>query len=626
MMRDSYGWFIISLVLILGGGKVTACLGIGEDIEYGTGVELDLCDAPMVVNVAPVDDANVTNPFSFTCAVYNTNISNISSVSVYAWQGGVLEYTTTDSSITDHVTLFSGNSFDTGVYDWSCYAELDNGSTNYAEEGNKSLNVTSITADPVVSGGNCLTDTGYGWTESQEYGTDWTLYDFTELRTQGYTFDDTVKNIYVSGAPSYYYAANKILVDSSGQSTYILYLGGHNLNYSRDTSTPTPDRTITVSLDNFTQLRPAYRLYIRHEEDATEYTPAAYDSIDLTVTCESFSPDELDIKNDMPNYPIFLTTEETPIFSFDVEGNTTDRVFQPYNNLSDINIYFGNSTTVPLRIVDYELQDYTSSFQDSYFKIIKNINASLETIYQKQWYNLLVEDVEILNGSYLQYILYTPDEERRILWDRVTENKTQTIVVTVPSYEDQRPYMDDVLLGFTSSYTSSTVGVTWNITDDNLTLLQFRVYNYTDSQYVLEHAENSTSQVGDINYVVDQNSTYYLTCEITHADHGTIKISEILSPRKSTGLRPYMDGFDLPDEIAGVLKEHIFTAASIFIITAVAFMFGALEVPAGGAITVGTVGVVTYLGWFPEMTWELFTFISGMSLIMLMVGKRRKEG
>jgi len=542
-----------------------------------------------------------------------------------------------------------------GIYPVNHYSTPD---YPYSLEATSNYNIGTNT------GGACLTEYGYYITYNAGDTEDYVMFDLTSMSQ--YCRDTSCNNTFILGDGYYVYDDYQIVANTTFYKPVTLYIGGFNYNFNITRRDPTPDATLSdLTINNFTQQSKAYFLTYRNESTDEDLILDGMPDLDVKVFCESYSPDTLDVQTQGYN-PLFLTTREqaefehimdvyksqtTTIENFentgydsftDYEANTTNvtynyvdqtvtinwtgefnRVYDSYEDLENITVYIPENTSDYVSI-DYQLNDYTGQFYDSYFKVIRNVNGSLVTLYQKKWYNTLLEDVDLVNETDYQYVLYTPTATRIIKWDYIELNGEKIITITTPTYTDKTSYRDNVLLGLTSSYTGSSVGLIYNVTDNEGVNVTLRVYNYTANGFQL--MDSSTVEeptTGSITVSVpDQNQTYWVTAECTHNTHGVITFGEYLKPSQSQSMFPMYGSWGLPDTILGVTKDSWYTGAALFLITGAAFT---IPGGVGGVLVAGAIGVTKWMGWFREMTWGLWGFIAVMAIIYAFVENRRRE-
>jgi hypothetical protein len=493
---------------------------------------------------------------------------------------------------------------------------------------NHTLTVTDWLDESLDTEGSCLTDQGYSMDYYAGASDDFILFDVEALGNylSNISSDDGVNmtNLWVQNLGEFIYADYQMLVDTRAHKNFTLYFGRHNYQKNHSTPTETPDQTKTLTLSNFTRDSRAYWITLDNQtgedwefDDSTTY--------DIGIFCDNDAPDTVSIDPSFETVEIFLTTKETPVFQAKVD-DVVIREYEPYLQIQNFTIYqFPDAEEH--EDITFLIEDYTAAFSDSYLQLKQNINASLEIITQKQWYNGQVGPISIINNTDIQYVLYTPNETRVIAWDRIEGSDDRTVVIRRPSYNDQTSYIDGVQVGLTGSYGDNTITLTWNVTVGNCTNASLTVKNYTASSIFedMQTTYTEDADVGTIDIILfSQNQTYYAIGELTTSEYGTIKIDRLITPAVTEERFPFYDSFGLPATIIGLSRDQWYSMASVFFITVVAFTFAASEVGIGGLIVVAVIGGSKFWGWFREMTWDLWLFLAVMAIAYAFVSGRRK--
>ena len=468
------------------------------------------------------------------------------------------------------------------------------------------------------TGGACLTEYGLFYTYSAASDEDYVLFDLSGM--SHYCVDTDCNNTFILGDDYYVYNDYQIVANTTFYKPLTLYIGGFNYNFNHTRRNPTPDQTITLNPTNFTSQNKNYFLTYKNETNNNLLDLNGMNSLQLKTFCNDYSPDTIDVQT-LGTTNLFLTVKERPQFEH-IQDSFFNRIFEPYLDSQNISIYLPMNTTA-YETIQYQLQDYTGQFYNSYLQIIKNVNGTLVTLYQKQWYNTLIEGVDLVNETDYQYVLYTPTATRIIKWDYITSTGERIITVTDPTYTETPNYQTGVTVGFTSSYSSSSIGLIYNITDNNAGNLTLKIYNYTNNNYqVMDTTTVENPNSGTITVTVpNQNHTYWVTAECSHNNYGIIKLGDYIRPSKTEAMYPRYGSWNLPSTILGVELDSWYTGASVFLMSAAAFtVSGGI----GGLVTVGVIGVTKWMGWFREMTWGLWGFLAAMSLMYAFVEKRRK--
>lgn len=476
----------------------------------------------------------------------------------------------------------------------------------------------------IDTGGGCLTNLGYRFVNIAIDAETYSCYNLSGIgivRTN-------LTNIYTEHAAQARHASKEICFNTLTNKTLDFYISGDHIQYTY----PTYDGGISydhvLTLSNFTLLNNFYTIDLKYENDSTDYYPElATSSYTATVLCNNYAPDTIDLHS--LNYSnILLSTKEIPMIDFTI-NETHVRGYHPTSSAESFSIFNPNLNDT-INEVDTYLEDYTGDFGGSYLRIVENINASLETIWQEPWYHLAVLDVDLINNTYYQFVVFTDDETRIITWRKVLDSEDIIISIRLPNYKDQVGFREDVTLGFTSSYAAGTVGLGWNVSGNNsLVNVTFTVYNYTSAtSYEEEYSQTvTTPDAGTISYsVLDRNNTYYLTAKLystSYTDPDTIDEVVNLRVRSKTGV-PFYGSLGLPTTIMGMPRDHVYVLVSFLLVSFGLLIWGPGSAGVGGIIGVIIIAATQYLGWFTTMTWRLVLFLATMAAITLLTSGRRR--
>ncbi len=471
------------------------------------------------------------------------------------------------------------------------------------------------------TGGSCLTQKGYEYNEIVSFGASSWSFNFTGIPIVRHNLSNVLSSHSMGLLDNY-----TAYIDTSGDRNVTIWIGGDNINNLHSLSTGTPTWNSQLVMSNFSLKNKFYSIDLEYENDSSEWYPtlASVTSQTLTVLCNEYAPDTINLYN-LNKTHLYVATKEIPIFHSEASGYI-DRKYQPFTNSEDFTIFNLDNNDV-INTVDFYLEDYTGDFSDSYLMIYRNINATLEKVWQQQWYHVQVDGVDLENNTYYQFVLYTPDETRIIAWKKPITYDDITISVRDILYDDATDYYEGLSLGFTTDYDAASVGVAWNVSTGNLNNISFYVYNYTDNGYQsVYNTVDSTGDVGSITFVVsDQNQTYYLIATASTTEYGDVTIREIVNLASGLNIKPKAGTYNLPTTIVGVEREKIYTGASIFLTTMAAMSFGPISIGTGAIITTATAGMCKYLGWFPQASWPILSLLMTVS-ILYKLSERRVRG
>jgi hypothetical protein len=622
-MRHQH-WLLIAWCLMAITYPVSACVVRGSDTDIGTRIAYQCglnftihtpidgqfnVNAEVMVNLSVVDNYGLAGQ---TCTISAIDESDDST-------GCSITGVTSTGADTYRNCTWIGLDSNT-VYNWhpyiSCTSIDDTGdSVLFSTEGYEGTQQDTA--------GECLTGQGYKATYTKSGANiDWVTIDFSDLsivRENGTNIE--------SDYPFFNQGdTDTLLADVRNIQTFDFYIGGDNMNNTWPDNTNTSDETFEVVYANLTLENNFYNITMKWENDSTQWDYLAATSQALTVLCDDYAPDTIDL--DVLNLSNFyIATKQPPKLEFKTD-NDLMRVYESDQDTEDI-LVFNLNKSMKYETINYTLEDYVGDYGNSMLRIVRNINATLQTIWQERWYHLEVLKVDLQNNTYYQYVIYTPDETRIIAWDYIDGSvKNKVITITQPTYTGQLRHQQNCTCGFTSSYSGGTVGVAYNITAGTFTNISFYVYNYSNSQY--EHVYNTSvvggANSGSITYSVsDNNASYYVKADMYCSEvDSVIGITDLLSPYLTEERVPYYDAFNLPTTILGISKEKVYDGISMFFVTGTAMMFTGLEVGVGGLITVGVIGMLKYFGWFRSMSWELFYFLMAMAMGIFIVSRRRK--
>ena len=636
---------LLTLLLMVGSASAFVCY----DSAVSTDNEVVWEKTDLTFNY-PSGDTTISSPIEFQVTssdchqqgtVHLETILNITQGGITVYSNGT--YFNSDSPDATNITTNYTLTLPDGTYNMTyviLYGVANLGSPpTYGEYFRYTLPTTpyiltvSATSNTGAdTSGACLSPYGYYDSITAGAAEDYILHDFTTIKE--YCLDANCSNIFSENVEVWQYTDYKIIANATNYKNYNLYISGHTYNYNHTKETPTPDKTITyTSIANFTRQNQAYWIDINDELSTDAYNLTEPTPLVMHILCDTNSPDTINLKT-LNKTNFLLTTKEQPLLHIEAAAYI-DRKIQTYQDTENISFYLPETTDITFTngtqrwIIDYVLESYITGWDGSYLKIIRNSNGTLVTVWQQKWVGLKVDDVDLLNNTYYQYTLYLPnsDDTRIIKWDQITNNETRTLIVQTPTVTDFPKYIDELEFYITSSYTTSELGVIYNVADAGIQNVTVKVYNYTSAGgFQVMDTTVATSKTGTITISVpDNNQTYYITADIYTTKYGETKISELVKLAITESRYPFYDSFNIPADVFGISRDRIYTGAAMFIITGFAFMFSGLEVATGGLILVAVVGVMTYIGWLREMTWTLWLFLAAMAILWKLVEGRRSE-
>jgi len=582
---------------------------------------------PYVTLGTPANTSTQESPLSFNCVVGNTT-DLLQNTTLFVYNGSGLYTSSVDTVTGDGTKTFLSITLPDGVYNWTCQVCDIDGDCAYPPYENYTLTITTLIPAPGDEFGECVTERGYSY--SFITSNDYILVNLTDLGN--YVKNGNLENIWVEGPDAYRWTTSPyhLVLDTTVNKTVIVWIGDYNHNSSLTQLAPSIDETISLEFANFTRQNPAYWISLKNESsgDLTATSESTTFYLDVYCPQANYAPERWDLKNTIVNNTMLVITKTQPLFHGILDGGF-NRKYESYLDTENISLYFLNTSTAITYDMVFSLEDYTGDFSDSYLIIYRKINRTLEKIWQQTWYNLEVENVTLENGTYFEYVVYTPEDTRIILWDLINgDSLDRTITIREPLFVDLLDYYQGISLGFTSSYSASTVGLAYTASSGTLSYVTFNVYNYSGSVYNLLSTQTvSGSQNGTITYIVpDNNQTYYVSVEADHSIYGVVSASDIIIPSITEERYPFYDSWGIPAEVMGITRDEIYTGASIFLISVVALTQEATLIGTGGLLVVAVIGITTFFGWFREMTWELFLFLAFAAVAFKLVeGRRRLE-
>lgn len=572
----------------------------------------------------PVDGTTRESPVEFRCTP-NTLTGNFANATFKIYNATALYTSTLNDTSGAGQKSITGITLPDGSYYWTCIV-CDTGSPSCGGPSNNTLTINTILADTGDESGDCITNLGYALTYSMNTENH-ILLDLSAA--SAYFYNSSLTNVWSGSNALYKYKDNWLVVNTSVNKSGVIYIGSFSSVHNYPTRTPTSDKNYTLSISNFTQQNPCYIVRIKDERDDTFWNYSISNSHYLDTYCFNYAPDRWDLKNTYRVTTLLVCTKENPWFHGILDGSF-HRKYETLSRSEDVRLYFLPNTTLTWN-KDYYLEDYTGQFGDSYFRVVEKVNGTLRTIWQKKWYNLLVEDVSLWNGTYVEYVVYTPSDTRVIAWDNILNNDSRTISIHEYSWGGVNDMAAGLKAGFTSSYAASTVGINWNLTDGgDVSSVVFKVYdqNTSSGEYSLNYTAtlSNPADSGSITYTVsDNNKTYYLAAEVTTSNHGTRSLSQIETLNIMQDAEgPFYGTINIPSTVMGISRESIYTGVSMLLITMAAMMFSAVNVGTGGLVVVAILGVVTFFQWFREMTWAIFLFVFSIAVLEKFTEGRRK--
>ena len=618
---DSYIWGVYACDTpeACGDGPCTQCRwSENRTFEVVDYIPTATLDYP--TDLQTLNNENVTA----LCTTVNGS-EGIENVTLYVYNSTALYTTILNDTTGDGQNSFRVLNLPNDVYNYTCLPyDIDNQGTAPA---NLTFTIDMLIPTDETVLGACASDQGYYMNYAATVLDDYILLNFTDSSFDDWINDNDLSNVWIQGTDYYKFSDRQLVVNATIDKSFIVWFGGIGTSVSHTTRTPTIGEHAYLTTSNFTRNNPAYMVNILEEAtgDAWNYSAAVNHVLD--VYCDNYAPDRYDLKNNIGRNTFLVTTKEQALFHGIVD-NVFHRKYEAYQDLENISLYFLYNDSY-VHTMDYSLEDYTGTFGSSYFIIYRKINNSLQKIWQKTWYNLQIEDVSIENGSYIEYIVYTPTDTRVIGWMQVLNNTDKIISIREHNWDTITDYDSDLSVGFTSSYAASSIGIQWNTSASGLSSIDFEIYQQNESnQYnsIYSTSLNDPTATGSLNYVVpDQNQTYYVTAQVISPTYGTRNLRKLVSPNLNEAQRgPYYGTLNLPATILGIESDKVYTGVSMFLITATAMMFSAVHVHTGALVLLGMIGLTTHLGWFREMTWGVFLFLFAVAILEKFAAGRRK--
>jgi hypothetical protein len=561
------------------------------------------------------------------------------------------------------------------TYTIQTYTQTAAGPT-YTYSPNLTFMVSAYVTNTTSTGGNCITPKGYGMSYTAAISWTHVLFNLTQLAP--YLENVNSSNVWTDpGIPIYTNGTDIIIVNTTGTKTFTLWIGGFDTNNVYPQVALTPSHNDTLTLSNFTQANPSYLLNIYNESSGAPWlTATPVLSNNITVLCNDHAPNTVDVKTLGLNY-LIIFTKELPTFvgqmSFWGVLNTTiqnpytvtqvntynnatwassnntayviqnttylvnqsvirqKRVWQPMNINDNGSIYYlTNQSTI--QTVDFNLNDYTGQWQDSYLQVYRNINATLQLVYQQKWYNIMVLGGTFEDNGWYEYVLNKNGQTKVIQWDQITgAYSNKTISVNAYSYSNPKTFDNTLTVGMTSSYVGSTVGVAWN-GSEALSTVTFAVYNQTGTgsnyQLIKEYEVNQTLPPanGVLSYTVqNQNKTYLVELKVNKPSGAAYSYQSYVNPQYySPSAQPLSQLLNMPTGILGYTTQNSLTFGVVFLVSMTAMMFGAISFLFGLLMTVAIVGASYYFGLAPWITFPLFLFMFSIGLLDQYISKRKQ--
>jgi hypothetical protein len=647
---------LLILAALAGAVEATTAVTSGKYVQWGTGA---LTDVNEIAWTYPADGASVYSPVGFyhnlTCSntfyTYTTTIWNSSGAVYYtgglgggippASCGSFAPNTNFTTNFNDPTLPPAGSAgypyinLPVGKYIIQTYTVT--GATN-TYSPNLSFTVVNYVANTSSTGGKCLTPKGFGM--SYVAALSWTHVLFNLTQMSGYLSNVNSSNVWTDPPiPIYTNESGMIIVNTTGTKAFTLWIGGFDVNTTYPKVALLPSHVETPTIGNFTQYHNIFWLSVEN------FSLASIDnsrcaSHTLNILCQNYAPNTVNMKAGNLT-SLFLATNEIPKFQdivtynnyYNATYNTTVRAtetYMPFIDMDNITLLLPNNETVT-DLVSVGLADYVGYFGEAYIILYQNLNGSNMKIWQEQVSALAVQNISITNNTYVQYVVYTPQETRVISWDLILAPTTKVISLTRPTFNPVPTpgwIGGDVNLGFTNSYAAGTVGVSYSSIKSDISTVNFTVSlrNVTGT-FPLTSQYYPGIQAATVSYIVpDANATYQLDACVT------ILNGSQWCPTASGNLQWMVSNFSIyydnlgvpPTGLYGASKDRIYTGLAMVGITAGAMLFSAASAGWGGVIVVAIIAVTKFIGWFREMTWPIWGVLFTMAVAYLFVENRRK--
>jgi len=489
----------------------------------------------------PINQTITDNPLDFILQFGNMT-DQLYNASFYIWNSSGDLYTSSGETYAPgygmHDVGIAGDTYQHGEYEvnftdvtlaydsyqWNGYVcdwDFDCSSQYHV---NNTFTVSNLSEYMMDTQGNCFTEFGYYYNHTSGDNNYYTLVNLTQVSS--YLTDVNSSNIWIEGADAFLYSDYHLVIDTVFDKSFSVWIGGSNINYNYSLLNPSIDEQINPSFTDFTLGGNFYEVNMLWEEDGTTWDYNAIENQTLTAICNSYAPDTLDLKN-LGWTSFYLSTKEKPklIFESESANKTIRRVYQPYLSAETISIYNLNGSS-EIEEIDYELEDWTVTYGDSYLQIFRNVDGTLKRIWQEQWYDLQINDVSVENDSYLQYVVYKNGNSVIITWDKIIDSGSQIIVVSEPVVNDYLGSYEGLTVGFTFDHDSGQVGVTVECDEDITTI--FNVSNASSSLYVNTYSGQSDSDNVTFTYTLpNKDIPVYLEVEIDHPRYGKVSFNQL---------------------------------------------------------------------------------------------------
>jgi hypothetical protein len=393
---------------------------------------------------------------------------------------------------------------------------------------------SSYPDNSLETGGNCFTDKGFSYVVDVGDGIDWMRFNLEDLG--GYLSNRSgdggvnMSNVWTNPASSFKFADYQLLTDTRFVKNFTLYVAGHNFGFNHsEYSSPVPNVTLALDIDDFTRGGRIYFLDVHSETNNSFFTYENVTKLDLITYCTNYAPETIDL-TDLDQRSIMLATKEESTFQgvterLDIFNNTLNvsigqqRKKVGYDVVQNLSMYL---TEEFQDLVNYffVLEDFTGSYRaNGLLRISKNINGTIQPIHTEKWFYDQITELRLLNdSSYLIEVFIPGVASENYGWITIAGEGFKTITVTDTVLIERVNHFEGLYYTFLQDSSVGVVGLYYNDSTGSVETVTFTVSNLSSQVYQVSSSANS----GRFIFVLPNNETnYVLRFDAEIAGHST---------------------------------------------------------------------------------------------------------
>ncbi len=407
----------------------------------------------------------------------------------------------------------------------------------------------------------------------------------------------------ISLKQSWQRSGREFIVNVTGNANSVIYLSDDITNISYSQPAITPNLTLQLTFANFTRIGNYYNISWFVEENwSQKFDNDLVLEHKLYVYCDSSGTFYKDIKTANITSLVIASSERPQNFQSFVKWdsvNTYTRSVIPFSDTSNTTIYLIDLRNYTAVAMIFSLTDLTNGYNNAYLRLQKYVDGVL-TDMNSDWFGADAQVLAYLIDNYKYTLVVgnqgTLNDTKQAGWITASAADTsKTITVTAPFDSSHliTPF-DFIHINYTKDYNSSQICGIYLDDRGRTVWAYFQIYNASKSLLWNYSAPTPSSWTSCYN-VPNNNASYILRVYFSHPDCSTPDIQWVVSLFE--GITKLITPHIPESGFLGMTMEQIYTGTSVFIITSVALIFGALHSGLAGLIVSGTTTLLVFVGW-----------------------------